>query len=225
MQPCNRAAAAMTAVGIAAWSLVGFLAATGLQATLRCDLLTTVGTGTPGQRGIPEVATAALFAALAWRIGAKPDLIAYSWLVTAAVPLAMLDWKNQRLPTKLLWPIGLVLAALFTLAAVIDGEADPLARGFAGMLMIVTFHGCIYFIRPGQLGGGDVRLSGILGLALGWAGWTTILIGTLLAWSIAAVAVLALYVLGRLRADRRIPLGPFLIIGALTAVLTDTTAW
>ena len=213
----------MTAIGIAVWALTGFLAAAGLQLIIRCGWLTAAGAGTRGSVTVLGGATAALFAALAWRIGVKPDLIAYSWLAATAVPLAKLDWSTQRLPTKLLWPTGLILAVLLTLAAVINGNVYPLVRAVTGMIILLAFYGCIYFVCPGHLGGGDVRLGGVLGLALGWTGWTTIVTGTLLTWTVAAAAILALHAFGRLPADRRIPLGPFLIIGALAAVFTGTT--
>lgn len=44
--------------------------------------------------------------------GAEPDLFAYSWLAAASLPLAAIDWTTRQLPTKLIWPTCIILAAL-----------------------------------------------------------------------------------------------------------------
>ena len=45
--------------------------------------------------------------------------------------------------------------------------------------------GVIYLVialaAPDSLGAADIRLAGLLGLALAWRGWTTLVAGTLLA--------------------------------------------
>jgi leader peptidase (prepilin peptidase)/N-methyltransferase len=168
------------------------------------------------------VTTAILFVVLAWRIGPEPDLFAYSWLAAASVPLAAIDWKTRQLPTKLVWPSGIVLAVLFGVAAAVDRDAYPLIRSAAGMVVLLGFYSAIYFFQPGQMGGGDLRLGGLLGLALGWAGWTAVLTGTLLGWFAAAIALLVLRLVRRREPHRDVPLGPFLIIGAFAAVLASS---
>lgn len=169
-----------------------------------------------------EVGTALLFAALAWRTGAKPELFAYSWLAAISVPLSAIDWRIRQLPTRLIWPGGLVLVALFGVAAAVNRDAYPLMRSFAGMVVLLAFYGAIYFLRPGELGGGDLRLGGLLGLALGWIGWIDVLAGTLLGWLAAAIAVIALRAVRRIEAGRDVPLGPFLMIGTFVTVLATS---
>jgi leader peptidase (prepilin peptidase)/N-methyltransferase len=63
-------------------------------------------------------------------------------------------------------------------------------------------------VAPGQLGGGDVKLAVPLGAALAWFSWQTLVLGSLLPWLAAAIAV-AIMRLGRRRTA--IPMGPFLI--------------
>jgi hypothetical protein len=48
--------------------------------------------------------TACLFGLLAWRVGVRPELLAYSALAAVGVPLAVIDVLEQRLSTKLLMP-------------------------------------------------------------------------------------------------------------------------
>jgi leader peptidase (prepilin peptidase)/N-methyltransferase len=212
----------VTAVSIAGWGLVGLV----LAFVLRIAVQRSSALPAESERMAPpvvlEAATGILFSALAWRIGAEPDLFAYSWLAAAGVQLAAIDLKARTLPTKLIWPTGILLASLFVLAAVLHHDAYPLIRSTAGMLALLTFYGALYFLRPGGLGGGDVRLSGMLGLALGWASWTAVLTGTLLGWLAAAIALLILRIGRGSEASYDIPLGPFLITGTLAAVLASS---
>ncbi len=69
------------------------------------------------------------------------------------------------------------------------------------------------------MGMGDVKLAGVLGMALGWLGWGVLIVGGFLGFVYGAIIGLALMV-GR-RAGRRtaIPFGPFMVAGALTAIL------
>jgi leader peptidase (prepilin peptidase)/N-methyltransferase len=70
---------------------------------------------------------------------------------------------------------------------------------------------------PGQLGMGDVKLAGLLGLSLAWFGFSTLLLGMLLAWGAAAVFVAVKRLLSRQRGT--LALAPFLFLGTLVAIL------
>jgi leader peptidase (prepilin peptidase)/N-methyltransferase len=211
----------MNTATIAGWGLVGLAAASAVRAVIRYTSFLPEKVERLGPPVVLELVTAVLFAALAWRIGTDPALLAYSWLAVIGVLLAAIDWKTRQLPSKVIWPGGIVLIALFGLAAVLDRDAYPLIRSTAGMLALLAFYGALYFLCPGQLGGGDLRLGGLLGLALGWAGWPAVLTGTLLGWFAAAIALLILRVVRRQGLRRDIPLGPFLIVGAFAAVLAE----
>ncbi|MCE7011735.1 prepilin peptidase [Kibdelosporangium philippinense] len=210
----------MNAASIAGWGLVGLLIGGGLRMFVERVVALPALTKRVAPPAVLEVVTALLFAALAWRSGAKAELFAYSWLAAISVPLAAIDWRTRQLPTRLIWPGGLVLIAIFGMAAAVNRDTYPLIRSFAGMLALLAFYGAIYFLRPGELGGGDLRLGGLLGLALGWIGWIAVLTGTLLGWLAAAIAVIALRAVRRTGTGRRdVPLGPFLVIGTFVTVL------
>lgn len=212
----------VTTVNVTAWGLVGFVSAGGLRIAVQRSSILPTETGRLAPPGLLEAITAVLFASLAWRIGADPDLYAYCWLAVVGVLLAAIDWKSRQLPTQLLGPAGIILAALFGVAAIVSRDAYPLIRSAAGMLTLLTFYGTLYVLRPGQLGGGDLRLGGLLGLALGWAGWPAILAGTLFGWLAAAIALGGLRLVRQDEHHRDVPLGPFLIIGAFASVLISS---
>jgi leader peptidase (prepilin peptidase)/N-methyltransferase len=213
----------MNATSVAGWGLVGFIIGGCLRELLQQTSLLPTTMRRLAPPVVLETVTAVLFAALAWRIGAVPDLFAYSWLAATSVPLAAIDWNFRVLPTKLIWSSGVMLAALFGVAAAVDRDVCPLARSFAAMVVLLAFYGTLYFLLPGQLGGGDLRLAGVLGLALGWASWTAVLAGTLLGWLAAAITVFVLHIVRRTQRGRAVPLGPFLIIGAFMTLLAGST--
>ncbi|MGW5051497.1 prepilin peptidase [Actinokineospora sp. NPDC004072] len=213
----------MTALSIAGWGLVGLAVASVLRIALQRSSLLPAGCERLAPPVLLEAVTAVLFSALAWRIGAVPDLFAYSWLAAAGVLLAAMDWNSRTLPTKLIWPSGFILVALFGVAALLDHDPYPLIRSAAGMLALLGFYGALYFLRPGQLGGGDLRLGGMLGLALGWSGWAALLAGTLLGWLGAAIALVVLRTVRRVEPSNEVSLGPFLVVGALAAILIQPT--
>ena len=87
-----------------------------------------------------------------------------------------------------------------------------------GWLAFGGFYFLMWVVYPRGLGYGDVRLSGLLGLALGYLGWGEVLVGMysgfLLGGIIGGVLALAKVV------DRkRYPFGPFMLVGAVVGVL------
>lgn len=56
----------------------------------------------------------------------------------------------------------MVLVVLFGVAAAVNRDAYPVIRSLVGMLTLFAFYGASYFLRPGELGGGDFRLGGLL---------------------------------------------------------------
>lgn len=163
--------------------------------------------------------TACLFGLLAWRVNVRPELLAYSALAAVGVPLAAIDILEQRLPGKLLMPAYPIVAALLALAAIAEHNGTAILRSLAGMIFLSIFYLIITLAAPGALGAADVRLAGLLGLTLGWPGWTTVLSGTMLGLLYGSLTGAAMIVLRRATRHTLIPFGPALIAGALTALL------
>ena len=79
-------------------------------------------------------------------------------------------------------------------------------------------------IRPGQMGGGDIKLAGLTGLVLGWLGWPALIGGAALAFVLSAIVGLALLAARRITLQSAMSFGPFLIGGALLAALMSAPA-
>lgn len=66
---------------------------------------------------------------------------------------------------------------------------------------------------------GDVKLAGVIGLVLGWVGWSALAVGALAAFLLGGLVGLALIVLGRARRSTGIPFGPWMLGGAWVGIL------
>lgn len=172
-----------------------------------------------GRPGVLEVVTAAVLALLAGRFGGSPQAMPLFFLGTLGVVLAAIDIKVQRLPDPLVLPAFPVMLALLVLAAVMQHDGGGLLRALLGGLTLAAGFLVLALARPGQLGGGDIKLAGLAGLALGWLGWPAVAIAAALGFSLSAVVSLALLATRRVSLDSAVCFGPFLLGGALLAVL------
>jgi leader peptidase (prepilin peptidase) / N-methyltransferase len=166
-----------------------------------------------------ELVTAAVLALLLGRFGAQVETLAFAFLGALGVALAAIDITVQRLPNRLTLPAYPVLIALLTVAAIAGHDLTALARALLGGVALAAGYLLLALLRPGQLGGGDVKLAGIAGLALGWLGWSTLIAGAVLGFLLSAVVSLTLLTLRRITLRSEICFGPFLLGGALLAIL------
>ena len=157
-------------------------------------------------------------AALALRFGAPPVLVAYLYFGIVCTLLTFIDLAVQRLPDPYTLPAYLAGPLLLAAAAPFTEQGFPrLVYGLIGLAALWLVYGAQHFLLPDAIGRGDVKLAGVLGLYLGWLGldaWIWGVVGGMLAGGLWGVVLL-------LRGRRRthFPYGPFMIGGALAAVL------
>jgi leader peptidase (prepilin peptidase)/N-methyltransferase len=177
------------------------------------------GTAISARYPAVELATAALFVVLTLRIGFDAALPAFLYLGAIGVALAMIDIDVKRLPDAIVLPSYVVALALLTVAAAVGDDWSDLGRGIAGMALLYGFYFLLCFIYPAGMGFGDVKLAGILGLYLAWLGWAELVTGAFLGFLYGGVLGLALILVRRAGRRAKIPFGPFMLLGALTAIL------
>ena len=174
------------------------------------------GQASPRRIGIVAGLAAVALGAVAGAIGAEAQLAAYLWLAGVGVTLAVIDIETLRLPDRLTlpsYPVGLVLLAI---------PADWPALGRAGLAAAITGGAAflLALLAPGGgLGLGDVKLLGLLGLFLGWLGWGVLAVGVALGFALGAVAAAGMLASRRARLRDHLAFGPWLIAGALVAVV------
>lgn len=166
-----------------------------------------------------EVATAALFAAAALRLGLDAALPAYLVFFASLLAISVIDFEKKIIPNRIVYPTILVCVPLLALAAVVDGDGGRLGRallsGVAAWALLLVVH----LVSPGGMGFGDVRLSFVLGLMLGWLSFSHVVVGVFLGFLLGAVVGLGLVVVGGRSRKDAVPFGPFLAAGAVLAVL------
>ncbi|GAA1843949.1 prepilin peptidase [Microbacterium koreense] len=131
-----------------------------------------------------------------------------------SITLAVIDIRTHRLPNAIVLPAYPVTLVVLTVCCLLGEDWGRLARGLIGALALFVFYLALRLMSPRGMGGGDVKLAGLLGLLLAWVGWTALAVGTL-----AGFVLGGLYGIGLLaarRADRRtaIPFGPWMLAGA-----------
>jgi leader peptidase (prepilin peptidase)/N-methyltransferase len=149
------------------------------------------------------------------------DPIAWAWVYVAAVGVVLgyIDSQTRLLPTRLIVPSYLIVAALVVAAYLADDfDRDDLVRAGLGLIVMGGFYRLMYAIYPAGMGFGDVRLSGVLGLALGYIGWGALLTGMYAGFLLGGLGggLLAVF---RLADRKRYPFGPFMLLGALVGLL------
>jgi leader peptidase (prepilin peptidase)/N-methyltransferase len=165
-----------------------------------------------------ELACAGLFAGTAARFGRAWDLPAFLVLFAGLLALSCIDVERMLLPKKVVYPLTVLVAGLLALAAAETGRWHDYLIGVACAAgWFAVFFGMNY-ASPRLLGFGDVRLSLVLGLSLGWLGVGYVLLGFFAANLVGAVVGIFLIATKRLERQSRIPYGVFLAAGCAVAV-------
>jgi leader peptidase (prepilin peptidase) / N-methyltransferase len=137
----------------------------------------------------------------------------YLGLLGLLVVLTATDLEQRRLPHIVLDPL-IVAAAIFV---PFNPGVEPM-MALIGAAAAVGFLGVLALVVRGGLALGDLYLVAPIGLMLGWPAIFTALFG---AAFLAAATSIALLVARRVGLRSYIPFGPFLVGGAVLALLID----
>jgi leader peptidase (prepilin peptidase) / N-methyltransferase len=167
---------------------------------------------------VVELVTVVLFVLVALRFGASWELPAFLFLAGAAVLLAVIDVQHHLLPNRIVVPSTAIGAGLLLLAAVPGQEWAALLRAVLGAVVLFAVFLVLALISPRSLGMGDVKLSGLLGLYLGWVGWGALVVGAAAGFVIQALLALVLLAGRRIGLRGELPFGPAMLAGAAVAI-------
>ncbi len=167
---------------------------------------------------VAELVTALVLAVAAARASSGWELAALAWLALIAVPLAFIDAAVQRLPDLL--TISAFVGTLVLLAAAEGTAHQPwlLVRAVIGAAALAGFYLALWLVFPDQLGLGDVKLAASIGLVLAWGSWSELFLGALAGALLGAVYARVLSARRGAGGPVYLPLGPFLLLGALAAI-------
>lgn len=171
-------------------------------------------------------------AALAFRFDVGFELLAFVFLAAVLVPVAVIDSQVHRLPDRLVLPAYPIAFLLLGIAALWGGP-EPLLGAGIGFVGLTALYGLAGLLFRRGIGGGDIKIVGLLGAYLGWTGVLNIVVAFYL-WSLlsAVYGIAAATVRWRsapepatwrvaVREARGtvVPLGPFMAVGTLGAVI------
>jgi leader peptidase (prepilin peptidase) / N-methyltransferase len=179
----------------------------------------TCGVQISGRYPLVEFGTGVVFAVLTARLGPAWALPAFLYIAAVGIALAVIDWDTRRLPNALTLPSYAVGIALLAGAAAIDGSWSMLLRAALGMVALFGLYFALAFVYPAGMGFGDVKLAGLLGLYLGWLGWGTWCVGAFAGFLLGAIGGGVVIATRRGGRKTAIPFGPFMLAGALVAIL------
>lgn len=175
-----------------------------------------------------ELGTAALVVLVALRLGLEWSLPAYLYLAALGLALALIDVDVHRLPDALVYPAYPVVGLLLVLASWSPGghsDWAALLRAGIGGALLLAFYLVLWLIHPRGMGLGDVKLAGVLGMALAWAGWGSLVTGAFAAFVIGGAFSILLLMTGRATRRSGIPFGPWMLVGTGIGVGWGESIW
>lgn len=166
---------------------------------------------------LSAVAGAGVGGALGW-----DSLLVLLWpIVPVGVLLAIVDAHTRLLPKLVVLP-ATGAALLYGVGDwLVTGDPATFLRGLIALLVMRSVFWVLWFVHAAGLGFGDVRLTALLGCALGYAGWAEVFIGFwtgLLVFGAFGVGI-ALARRDRSLLKRAYPFGPFLLAGGWLGLL------
>jgi leader peptidase (prepilin peptidase)/N-methyltransferase len=174
-----------------------------------------------------ELLTGALFVAAAIRFGLDWALPAYLIFFAALVAITFIDLEHYIIPNRVLYPTMFICLPLLVLAAALQDQWGNLERALIGGAAAWAFFLILHLVSPRGMGFGDVRLSFLLGLLLGWLDLRHVFLGVFFGFLLGSIVGVVLLALRRRGRKDHIPFGPFLAAGAVIAVLFGSSilAW
>ena len=171
----------------------------------------TCGFRIPIRVPLVEAVTGGAFLALALAFGPSFQTLRLALFAVLFIIVFVIDLETGLILNKIVYPASVVA---FGLSALEPGIGPLWA--LVGAAAAFTLFLLIYILARGGMGGGDVKLAALVGLATGFPTVLVALFVTFVLGGVVAVALLASRRRGRRDA---VPYGPFMVVGAGVALL------
>ncbi|GEK80997.1 prepilin peptidase [Agrococcus baldri] len=158
-------------------------------------------------------------------IGALAETLAFLVLAGIGIALAWIDLDTQRLPDAIVLPSYPVLAVLLGTAGLATGEYGDMLRAALGAAILWGGYLLMAFAYPRGMGLGDVKLAGVIGMALGWLGWPELAVGAFAAFLLGGAFAIILVLARRAGRGSGIPFGPWMLAGTAVAIFAGDPIW
>jgi leader peptidase (prepilin peptidase)/N-methyltransferase len=172
----------------------------------------------PLRYGLVVVATAALFGGTVLRFRADWVIPAYFVFFLCLVTITVIDFQRQIIPNRIIYPTIFAAIPLLALAALAGDQWSRFGHALLGASLAWLALLVIHLISPAGMGFGDVRLSFVLGLFLGWINLGHVFAGMFLGVLLISAVGIVLAVFRLRSLQEHIAFGPFLAAGSILAV-------
>ncbi len=188
------------------------------------------------QYPLAELFSGIIFIMVPWRLGifsSMPVLVLWIFIFSALLLIALIDIRIRIIPNELIVFLFLVALPLVVLSAqsfdltsgsfvghyalLFGGRESIWLNHLFGVLAGAGFFLVLLFITKGRgVGGGDIKLSAVLGLIFGWP---DVLILIPLSFILGSLFVLPLLITGQAGRKDMVPFGPFLVFSSVLVFL------
>ncbi|NEU29779.1 prepilin peptidase [bacterium LRH843] len=156
-----------------------------------------------------ECMTGLLFVFSFLHFGWSGETIVSMTMMSLFAIIFVSDLRYMLIPDKVLLfflPLFLILRFIFPL--------NPWWDMFVGAVVGFCLLLFVAIVSRGGMGGGDIKLFGVLGIVLGWKGiLLTFFLSSLFGALVGGIGLLT----GKVERGKPIPFGPFIVMGAITA--------
>lgn len=164
----------------------------------------------PWQKLILSILTGIMFYSSIEKFGLTMLGLAYAVLFALLIPASIIDFKWQIIPNRLIL-LGILAGVMVVIPAGLISLVSA-AKGFlaGGLLMLVMF-----FLSLGRLGGGDIKLTAVIGL---FVGWRQVLLVVFFSYLVGGLTSLFLLLTKRKKFSDPLPMGPFISLATVITV-------
>lgn len=164
-----------------------------------------------------EICCGATFALVAVVVRDPWQVVLLAPFSAVLIALALIDLEQRRLPNAIVYPATIAAAAWILIVRTLGGSLSPVG----GVIGLASYGGAMLLIAVvsrGGMGGGDIKLAGLIGLVIGAVNLPSV--GVAAAAAILSGGIVGIVALLR-GADRRsaLPFGPMLALGGIVAAL------
>jgi leader peptidase (prepilin peptidase)/N-methyltransferase len=172
----------------------------------------------PVRYPVVEGLNALLYVLALWRFGLGAYTVIGMVFVSAMIIITFIDLDFQIIPDVITLPgiaIGLILSIFILIDPYDRTEHIGIVNSVIGMLIGGGSFYLIAMISRGGMGGGDIKMMGMVGTFLGWKG---VLMTTFIGSFTGAIIGIFLMVFKGKGRKAKIPFGPFLALGSLCSL-------
>jgi leader peptidase (prepilin peptidase)/N-methyltransferase len=164
---------------------------------------------------LTELATAALFAGASLAFSDLYVAIVMAAFLATLLAVSFIDARHRLIPNRIVYP-AFVVALVAVVALDLAGRGLDVLHALIGLAAFGGGLLMIALISPKGMGMGDVKLAGLIGLALGAVSLSRVGVAAGVAILLGGLGAVAALAAGRGRKSA-LPFGPFLAAGAAVA--------